>query len=231
MDGLHERQRRTDPIPLDEDAELYPDAPSCEKQTCDTVVIGSGIAGLSVAYEFASSARRSIVIDRGPIAGGMTSRTTAHLAPICDDGLSTLINLRAKKPRGSSSKARRQPLRASRRSSTLTGFRAISGGSTPFCFRRMGVEPKERPGSDDQRIRCGTKGRGGGGTREGVPLKGFEKSAGPALSEPGDLPSAEISAWSCGRDPRLRRPLFANSPVVDIEIARKAACASQRRAV
>jgi len=35
-----------------------------------------------------------IVVDRGPIAGGMTSRTTAHLAPICDDTLCSLIDLR-----------------------------------------------------------------------------------------------------------------------------------------
>ena len=35
-----------------------------------------------------------IVVDRGSIAGGMTSRTTAHLAPICDDAISSLIDLR-----------------------------------------------------------------------------------------------------------------------------------------
>ena len=75
--------------------EVYPDAPKFSgKKFCDTVILGSGIAGLSVAYELVSIGQKVIVIDRGPIAGGMTSRTTAHLAPICDDGLSALINFR-----------------------------------------------------------------------------------------------------------------------------------------
>src|SRR5215204_6253353 len=71
------------------------DAPRLEGEVqCDTVVVGSGIAGLSVAFELAEAGRRVAIVDRGPIAGGMTSRTTAHLAPICDDGVSTLEDLR-----------------------------------------------------------------------------------------------------------------------------------------
>jgi len=49
---------------------------------CDTAIVGAGIAGLSTAYELVQSGRTVIVIDRGEIAGGMTARTTAHLAPI-----------------------------------------------------------------------------------------------------------------------------------------------------
>ena len=72
-----------------------PRAPRLQKDmTCDTVVVGSGMTGLSTAYELALAGHKVIVIDRGPLLGGMTSRTTAHLAPVCDDGLSGLINLR-----------------------------------------------------------------------------------------------------------------------------------------
>src|SRR5436190_22872199 len=75
--------------------EVAPDAPRLEGALrCDTVVIGAGIAGLSVAYELTAAGRRVVVVDRGAIAGGMTSRTTAHLAPICDEGLNSLIDLR-----------------------------------------------------------------------------------------------------------------------------------------
>jgi glycine/D-amino acid oxidase-like deaminating enzyme/nitrite reductase/ring-hydroxylating ferredoxin subunit len=63
-------------------------------KTCDTVIIGSGIAGLSTAYELAIEGQRVIVIDRGPIAGGVTARTSAHLAPLCDDLTSAMIGLR-----------------------------------------------------------------------------------------------------------------------------------------
>ena len=63
-------------------------------QRCDTVVVGAGIAGLSTAYDLVQAGQKVVVLDRGPIAGGMTARTTAHLAPVCDDGISELIKLR-----------------------------------------------------------------------------------------------------------------------------------------
>jgi glycine/D-amino acid oxidase-like deaminating enzyme/nitrite reductase/ring-hydroxylating ferredoxin subunit len=62
--------------------------------SCDVVVIGSGIAGLSTAYELARFGRSVIVIDRGAIGGGMTARTTAHLATELDDFYSELIRVR-----------------------------------------------------------------------------------------------------------------------------------------
>ena len=63
-------------------------------ETCDVVVIGSGIAGLSTAYELARFGRSVIVIDRGGIGNGMTARTTAHLATELDDFYSELISVR-----------------------------------------------------------------------------------------------------------------------------------------
>lgn len=75
--------------------EVAPDAPRLRgDQRCDTLIVGSGIAGLSAAYELTMAGHAVIVIDRGAIASGMTSRTTAHLAPVCDDGIGALIKLR-----------------------------------------------------------------------------------------------------------------------------------------
>src|SRR4051794_22786216 len=63
-------------------------------ERADVVVIGSGIAGLSVAYELCSRGRSVIVVDRGQIGSGMTARTTAHLASALDDNYAELIKLR-----------------------------------------------------------------------------------------------------------------------------------------
>src|SRR5688572_23812734 len=51
----------------------------------DVCVIGAGISGLSTAYLLAREGRDVVVIDDGPIAGGETSRTTAHLTHVVDD--------------------------------------------------------------------------------------------------------------------------------------------------
>lgn len=73
------------------------DAPPLgEDATCDVVVVGGGIAGVSIAYELAEEGRSVLLLDRGEIGGGMTARTTAHLAPVCDDLLSALIDMRGK---------------------------------------------------------------------------------------------------------------------------------------
>jgi NADPH-dependent 2,4-dienoyl-CoA reductase/sulfur reductase-like enzyme len=63
-------------------------------ERCDVVIVGSGIAGLSTAYELSKRGRSVIVIDRGSIAGGMTARTSAHLAPLCDDLMSEMQKIR-----------------------------------------------------------------------------------------------------------------------------------------
>jgi glycine/D-amino acid oxidase-like deaminating enzyme/nitrite reductase/ring-hydroxylating ferredoxin subunit len=61
---------------------------------CDVAIIGSGIAGISTAYELVIKGQKVVVIDRGRIAGGITARTSAHLAPLCDDLTSAMIKLR-----------------------------------------------------------------------------------------------------------------------------------------
>lgn len=61
--------------------------------SCDVAVVGGGIAGLSCAYELARMGHSVAVIDRGSIGGGMTARTTAHLASCLDDYYSELIRV------------------------------------------------------------------------------------------------------------------------------------------
>jgi glycine/D-amino acid oxidase-like deaminating enzyme/nitrite reductase/ring-hydroxylating ferredoxin subunit len=76
------------------DTEVAPQAPMLDQDlTVDTVIVGSGIAGLSTAYELALEGRKVVVLDRGPIAGGITARTTAHLTSLCDDSFKSLIDV------------------------------------------------------------------------------------------------------------------------------------------
>jgi len=63
-----------------------PQFPKLEKSaSTDVCVIGAGIAGLSVAYHLAREGKKVIVVDDGPIGGGESGRTTAHLADAMDD--------------------------------------------------------------------------------------------------------------------------------------------------
>ena len=77
------------------DVPVAPDEkPLLQNERCDVVVVGAGIAGISTAYELACRKLSVIVVDRGSIAGGMTARTTVHLAPLCDDLMSEMTKLR-----------------------------------------------------------------------------------------------------------------------------------------
>jgi glycine/D-amino acid oxidase-like deaminating enzyme/nitrite reductase/ring-hydroxylating ferredoxin subunit len=77
------------------ETDVAPDAPALKGDvTCDTVVVGSGIAGLSTAYELSGQGQTVIVLDRGKIGRGMTARTTAHLAPNPDEGFKAMIDRR-----------------------------------------------------------------------------------------------------------------------------------------
>src|SRR5690349_12105380 len=51
----------------------------------DVCVIGAGIAGLSVALALVREGIDVLVLDQGPIGGGQTARTSAHLSSALDD--------------------------------------------------------------------------------------------------------------------------------------------------
>src|SRR5687767_13189763 len=65
------------------DVPQYP--PLAEDTEADVCVVGAGIAGMTTAYLLASAGKRVVVLDDGPIAGGETGRTTAHLSWALDD--------------------------------------------------------------------------------------------------------------------------------------------------
>src|ERR1051325_3937734 len=61
------------------------DGPLSGDSQADVCVVGAGIAGLTTAYLLAREGKSVVVLDDGPIAGGQTQRTTAHLSNAIDD--------------------------------------------------------------------------------------------------------------------------------------------------
>jgi glycine/D-amino acid oxidase-like deaminating enzyme/nitrite reductase/ring-hydroxylating ferredoxin subunit len=59
----------------------------------DVIVVGAGITGLSTAYHLAVAGMSVLVIDRGGIARGETSRSTAHACSALDDRFYVLEQL------------------------------------------------------------------------------------------------------------------------------------------
>ena len=59
----------------------------------EATAIGAGISGLSAAYHLVRSGLSVVVLDDGPICGGETGRTTAHLSNALDDRYSELERL------------------------------------------------------------------------------------------------------------------------------------------
>ena len=59
--------------------------PLSKDTSANVCIIGAGIAGMTTAYLLAREGRTVVVLDDGPIGGGMTARTTAHLTYALDD--------------------------------------------------------------------------------------------------------------------------------------------------
>ncbi len=66
-------------------AEVPAASPLQEDARADVCVVGAGIAGMTTAYLLAREGKSVVVLDDGPVAGGETSRTTAHLTNALDD--------------------------------------------------------------------------------------------------------------------------------------------------
>lgn len=65
--------------------EIEPSRPlDCDRRA-DVCIVGAGIGGLTTAYLLAKQGKNVIVLDDGPVGGGQTQCTSAHLSNAIDD--------------------------------------------------------------------------------------------------------------------------------------------------
>jgi glycine/D-amino acid oxidase-like deaminating enzyme/nitrite reductase/ring-hydroxylating ferredoxin subunit len=197
---------------------VAPDAPRLTgKQSCDTVVVGAGIAGLSVAHELVKAGQKVIVVDRGPIAGGMTARTTAHLAPVCDDGISALIQLRGEETARLFQQSQESAVARIEENVSALGISCNFRRLDAFLFPAMGMEAKEARDQRDTEYAAARKVGAAAGKTKGVPLKGFQDA--PVLRYP-DQATFHPLKYLRGLAEAIRAEggrIFANSPVTEFD--------------
>ncbi len=144
----------------------------------DVAVVGSGIAGMSVAYELAKRGKKVVVLDRGPIGKGMTSRTTAHLAAQCDDGFHEMNRRRGERSATAwyrSQAASIDRIEAHQRELQIEcDFRRLDG----FLFLAPGTDPKILDREYDGARTVGMPVR----REQGLPFSG--RASTPALAYP-----------------------------------------------
>jgi glycine/D-amino acid oxidase-like deaminating enzyme/nitrite reductase/ring-hydroxylating ferredoxin subunit len=196
------------------------DAPRlADNRRVDTVVVGSGIAGLSTAYELACRGQKVLVLDRGRIAGGMTSRTSAHLTSQSDDGFKTVIQVRgldgAKTFYESHAAAIDRIETIVREENIECHFRRVNG----YLFPAIGKDPAEELTPEFE----ATKKVGMPIARHtGLPFKGLEKVR--SLRYPNLATFHPLRYLRGVADAFVRRggELFANTIVTDVEEKDKA---------
>jgi glycine/D-amino acid oxidase-like deaminating enzyme/nitrite reductase/ring-hydroxylating ferredoxin subunit len=81
----HAGQRHGESRPLWTSKPLASEIEPLSEARADTVIIGAGIAGLSVAYELVSRGHSVVVLDKSELCAGETGRSTAHLCDALDD--------------------------------------------------------------------------------------------------------------------------------------------------
>lgn len=194
--------------------EVAPDAPTLRgDDRADVVIIGSGIAGLSTAYELSRRGKDVVVIDRGPIGKGMTSRTTAHLVAISDDSFDSFIKLRgldlAKTYYQSQAAAVDRIEQIHSGENIACNFRRLDG----FLFPAIGSDPAELDPELDAGRRIGVTVE----DARGVPFKGQEKARCLRYPNQGTFHPLKYLRGLAGAITATKGRLYANSIVETVQ--------------
>lgn len=112
------------------DVKIPPLAPLEHDLRTEVCIVGAGIAGLSVAYQLTRAGTAVVVVDDGPVGGGETERTSAHLASVLDARFATLERMhgdRVKQIAESHARAIDEIEAICRRENIACDFRRVDG--------------------------------------------------------------------------------------------------------
>jgi len=188
-----------------------------EDLTCDVVVVGAGIGGLSVAYELSQVGKSVVVLDRGSIADGVTSRTTAHLAPVCDDGVAELTKIRGKemaaKFQASQSAAVDRIEAIINKHSIACDFRRLNA----YLFPAPGMSFKDARETQDEEYKALRAAKVEVEKAKGIPLVGFEDAPVLRYARQATFHPLKYLKGLVVQIEAQGGRLFANSPVIEFE--------------
>jgi glycine/D-amino acid oxidase-like deaminating enzyme/nitrite reductase/ring-hydroxylating ferredoxin subunit len=188
-----------------------------EDLTCDVVVVGAGIAGLSVAYELSQVGKSVVVLDRGRIAGGVTSRTTAHLAPVCDDGAAELAKIRGEemsaKFHASQSAAVDRIEAIVKKHGIACDFRRLDA----YLFPAPGMSFKDAREAQDEEYKALRAAKVQVEKSKGLPLVGFEDAPVLHYARQATFHPLRYLKGLVAEIEKQGGRLFADSPVTEAE--------------
>jgi glycine/D-amino acid oxidase-like deaminating enzyme/nitrite reductase/ring-hydroxylating ferredoxin subunit len=178
MERIADKAGRSTPV-WAETSDLPAPARLDGNQQADVCVVGAGIAGLSTAYMLSRSGKSVVVLDDGPIGGGNTGRTTAHLSNAIDDRYVEVERLHG---------AEGARIAAESHTEAIDTIEAVVGREAIDCdFRRVDgylfLAPEHSPELLDRELDAAHRaGLAGVERLERAPVEGFE--SGPCLRFP-----------------------------------------------
>jgi glycine/D-amino acid oxidase-like deaminating enzyme/nitrite reductase/ring-hydroxylating ferredoxin subunit len=129
--------------------------PPEENVTEDVVVIGAGIAGLSIALALIEDGRKVVVIEKASIGAGQTLRTSAHLASALDDRFFLLERWHGPDGAQRAARSHAQAIdrieRWSKQYSIMCNFLRVDG----FLLEQGATDPNEFEREHDAALRSG----------------------------------------------------------------------------
>lgn len=184
---------------------------SLATQVC---VVGAGIAGLTTAYHLARAGMPVIVVDDGPVGGGESGRTTAHLTNILDKGYAETISLRG---------VSGAQLAAASHQAAITVIESTARNEQIDCdFRRLDgylmLAPGDAPATLSEELKAAHRaGLSDVTLVQRVPIVGFPDASALRFPNQGQFHALRYLSGLCRAIERMGGMIYCNTQVTRVE--------------